>query len=139
MRTSRSPLAVSSSSTSVAKRFPLACCGSVSFSTTSAFPHGVAVTRATLVEGVLRGGAVFAPEAARGRRRVERRDGETGRRLAVVAAGRHVVRHVRVEERREQLDLAAAGAKLPLAAAVEPDPARLAPVVEVEQPAHAAE
>ena len=44
-----------------------------------------------------------------------------------------------MEERRERLDLAAAGSELELAAAVEHDPLLLAVVVEVEQPLQRAE
>src|SRR5205823_4390792 len=61
------------------------------------------------------------------------------RRRIVVSAGRDVVRTVRVEERGEVLDLAAAGAELELPAAVEPDSLGLAAVVELEQPAEAAD
>src|SRR5262245_46200341 len=52
----------------------------------------------------------------------------------VVATGRDVVRAVGREERREDLDLAAADAELELATAVEHDPFLLAALVELEQP-----
>ena len=44
-----------------------------------------------------------------------------------------------MEERREQLDLAAADAELELAAAVERDPVLVAAVVELEEPLERAE
>src|SRR5262249_4407384 len=65
---------------------------------------------------------------------------EAGFRLAlVVAAGRDVVRRVGVEEGREHLDLAAAGAELELAATVEGDALLPAALVELEQPLDRAE
>src|SRR4051812_27504362 len=65
---------------------------------------------------------------------VQRRFGEAGLGIErVVAAGRDVVRSVGVEERGEQLDLAAADAKLVLAAAVRAHPALLAEFIAREQ------
>ena len=61
------------------------------------------------------------------RRQGARRQSLAGRRV-VVAAGRHVVGRVRVEDRGEVLDLAAPDAELELAAAVALDPAVLADV-----------
>src|SRR5262249_22012465 len=70
----------------------------------------------------------------------KRRARQPGSRIrVVVAARRHVVRAVRMEERGEQLDLAAADPELELAAAVEHDPALLGVVVEVEEPLERAE
>src|SRR4051794_38185372 len=57
----------------------------------------------------------------------------------VVAAGRDVVRRVRVKQRGEQLNLAAADAELVLAAAVGAHPALLAELVAREQRLDAAE
>ena len=66
---------------------------------------------------------------------VERARGQAGLRLdRVEAAGGDVVRRLRVEERREQLDVAAADAELPLAAAVGADAVLLAVVVGREEP-----
>src|SRR5947209_4049601 len=74
------------------------------------------------------------PEAGRLNRRFQRADGEAGRRLGQVVVGRgHVVRGVRVEQRGQVLDVAAARAQLELAAAVRSDPVLAAIVVGGEQ------
>src|ERR1051325_2576419 len=57
----------------------------------------------------------------------------------VVVARRDVVRPVRIEERRESLDLAPADVELELAAAVQPDPVRIAVLDALEQPRNGAE
>src|SRR5262249_61735420 len=74
----------------------------------------------------------------RGGRQRARRQPVT--RLALVVAPRsHVVRPVGVEQRRQVLDLPAAGAELEHAASVERDPLGRAVVIEVEQLAEEAE
>src|SRR3954471_5604299 len=84
---------------------------------------------------LLSGTPAKADCAGAGRQRTRR---EPGRRVGVVVArGRHVVRRVRVEERGEVLDVAAARAELELAAAVHADAALLAVVVGLAQLAQA--
>ena len=64
----------------------------------------------------------------------QRAGGQAIRRLdVVVAAGGHVVRGVRVEDRGQVLDLAAADAEFELAAAIAPDPVLLAVAIELEE------
>src|SRR3954468_13873411 len=74
------------------------------------------------------------PEPRRGRDDRQRALRQAGGGLErVVAAGRDVVRRVRVEDRRQQLDLLAAHAELVLAAAVGAHLALLAELVAGEQ------
>src|SRR5207248_10046696 len=82
-----------------------------------------------------------APAKARRRRlRVEWAGRQSGRQRGVVVARRRdVVGRVGVEERRQVLDLAAAGAELELVAAVGADAALGAVVVAGEQLRQAAE
>src|SRR5256885_7674519 len=83
----------------------------------------------------------LAPKSLRGRvRRRQRAPRKPRLRLwGVVATGGDVVGRVRVKERRQVLDLPAAGPELEHAAAVEAYSLALGPVVEVEQILKAAE
>ena len=66
-------------------------------------------------------GPLQGQKAGLSRLDLERARGEPCLRLHVERAGRHVVRRLGMEERGEQLDLAAAGAELPLPSAVRAD------------------
>src|SRR4029079_12594361 len=83
--------------------------------------------------------ALPPPKAGRMCLHGQRARGPAIRRFDVVVAARgDVVRGVRVEDRRQVLDLAAADAELELAAAVALDPVFLAVLVELEERAQAA-